>query len=229
MRTWAIEVRWDGAVVAGITRISPLRRSVEVIAVHDGLTGGVRGLPGRGALSVLTLERELGDDVALDLWAGGPQLRKSVELRLTDASDGLSVTFRLHGCWVSGYDVTPDLTTGSVLESLTLSVDAWERVTGAPTALAERLAADRHGVVRRIDLGALLTGRPDETARGLEAVLAQAEADGATLLLDEADALFARRTEVASTDRYEATELDAVLDRLSHYSGSVVVVPPDGT
>lgn len=48
------------------------------------------------------------------------------------------------------------------------------------------------------------------------------------LLLDEADALFGRRTEVQDAhDRHEHTEADVLVDRLATFRGSVFVVPPD--
>ena len=94
--------------------------------------------------------------------------------------------------------------------------------------LAERFAAERGTSVLRVGLGRLVGATREETEARLDAMLHEAEASGAVLLLDEADALFAGRTDVADAhDRYAATPVDVVRARLSRYAGAVLVVPPD--
>jgi phage tail-like protein len=226
VRSYAVEVSWDGRAVAGVTAVSPLRTSTEVTTYRD-LSGGVYKLPGRVDTAAVTLQRGVDADLAFDTWATGPALKKDLTLRLTDASDGLVVTYRLHGCWVCDYGVAPDPASGTVLESISLSVNRWERVTPPLDELARRWADERGAVVRRMGLAELLTGRPDETARRLDRLLSDAEAAGWILVFDEAEALFTRRTEVQDAhDRYQETELDAVVDRLARYEGSVLVEPP---
>lgn len=71
-----------------------------------------------------------------------------------------------------------------------------------------------------------MTGRSEETERRLTELLDEAERAGAVLLFDEADAVFARRTQVQdSHDRYQTTELDVLLDRLAQARQPVFVVP----
>jgi phage tail-like protein len=227
MRNFAVEVRWDGQDVSGVSWVGALQSSVDVVTVHDGGTGATFHVPGRADTGQLTIERGLEDDLAFDVWARGPQLRKEVGLRLVDSSDGLVVSFTLEDCWVCGYTVSPDLDTGSVVESLTLSVGRWRRDTPPAPDLAERLARERGSAVRRLDVGALVSEHLAETEAALEAVLAQADREGAVLLLDEADALFGRRTEVGDAhDRYAAAGIEALLERLSRYGGPVLVDPP---
>lgn len=217
---------WDGRAVPDVTEVSPLRTTTDVITYRD-VSGGVYKLPGRIHTEAVTLKRGLSADLAFDVWATGPALKKDVSLRLTDASDGLVVTYRLHGCWVCDYSVAPDLDSGAVVESITLSVNRWERVTPAPDELGRQWAAERGADLRRVGLAELLTGRTDETEERVDRLLAEAEATGAILLFDEADALFTRRTEVQDAhDHYQETELDAVIDRLARYQGPVLVVPP---
>ena len=227
MRSFQVEVWWDGRAVADVTMVSPLRATTEVITYRDA-AGGIYKLPGRQDTSAVTLQRGVSGDLAFDVWATNPDLKKEVALRLTDASDGLVVTYRLHGCWVCDYSVAPDLDSGAVVESITLSVNRWERVRPSLDELARQWATERGAAVRRIGLGELLTGRLEETEARLERLLAEAEASGSILLFDEADALFSRRTQVQDAhDRYQETELDAVLDRLARHEGPVLVVPPN--
>jgi SpoVK/Ycf46/Vps4 family AAA+-type ATPase len=101
-----------------------------------------------------------------------------------------------------------------VVESLTLSVNRWERVRPPLGELAERWAAERGAELRHVNLADLLTGRLEGTEKPLEHLLAEAESAGSILLFDEADALFARRSDVQDArDRYQVTELDVVAER----------------
>ncbi|OFE16716.1 hypothetical protein BA895_03840 [Humibacillus sp. DSM 29435] len=227
MRNFAVEVRWDGQAVGGVSVVTPLRSSTDVITVRDGGTGASFHVPGRADTDSITVSRGVSDDLAFDLWARGPVLRKTVELTLVDTSDGLTVTYRLPDCWVAGYTVAPDIDTGTVVESLTLSTGRWQRVTPLVAELAERLAGERAAPVRRIDVAALLSRFQTETTAKLEAELARAQESGAVLLLDEADALFTRRTTVQDAhDRYANVDVDALLERLSAYPGPILVEAP---
>ena len=54
-------VKWDGNVVAHVTRISALRRAVEIVEYRDGATPDVvQRLPGRHTCEPFTLERPAG-------------------------------------------------------------------------------------------------------------------------------------------------------------------------
>ncbi len=221
-------VSWDGQAVDGIEKVTPLHTTTDVITVRDGGNGATTQLAGRTAVEGVTLERGVTGDLAFDRWATGPGLRKEVTLSMVDASDGLGVTYRLHRCWVSGYQVRPDLVAGTVDEAISLSVAAWERVTPAVPVLAVELARARGSEVQRVSLASVVSDHQDQTELNLTRLLDEAERSGAVLLLDEADALFGRRTEVADAHgRYDQTEADWLRTRLSQYRGTVLVTPPD--
>jgi hypothetical protein len=60
-------------------------------------------------------------------------------------------------------------------------------------------------------------------------VFAEAEAKGATLILDEADALFGKRAVVKDAhDRYSNLEVDYLLRRIEEYDGLVLLVGKPG-
>ena len=226
MRSYQVEVWWDGQPVPDVTSVSPLRTTTDVITYRD-VAGRIYKLPGRVDTVPVTLQRGVSADLAFDVWATGPGLKKEVQLRLTDPSDGLVVTYLLHGCWVCDYGVAADPESGAVVESITLSVNRWERVTPPLDELAELWAAERGATVQHVHLADLLTGRIEETEKRLEHLLAEADAAGSILFFDEADAIFARRTDVQdSHDRYQATELDVVTDRLAQAERPVLVMPP---
>jgi SpoVK/Ycf46/Vps4 family AAA+-type ATPase len=75
-----------------------------------------------------------------------------------------------------------------------------------------------------VDLSRIVSKYIDETEKSLEAVLVDAERAGAVLLLDEADALFGRHTEVrVAHDRYATVERDALLQHLQAHKGVVIL------
>ncbi|MEO7446891.1 MAG: phage tail protein [Humibacillus sp.] len=228
MRTYSIAVTWDGAPVSGVTALTPLRSTTEIITVHDGGTGATFHVPGRSDTAVITVSRGVTDDLAFDLWTRGPLLRRDIEISLVDASDGLTVTYRVTGCWVTDYTVAPDLESGAAVESLSLSTGRWQRVTPPVAELADHLAREGSRPARHIDVAEHLSTFASEASARLDALLAEAEGAGAVLLLDEADALFARRTEVRDAhDRYADATVDSLLQRLSAYKGQVLVEPPE--
>jgi phage tail-like protein len=226
VRSFQLEVWWDGQAIPEVTSVSPLGSTTDVTTYRDGV-GGVYKLPGRTDTVPVTLHRGVSADLSFDVWATGPGLKKEVQLRFTDASDNLAVTYVLHECWVCDYDVAADPETGAVVESLTLSVNRWERITPPVDELAKRWAVERGAEVRHVRLADLLTGRLEETEKRLEDLLAEAASAESILLFDEADALFTRRTDVQdSHDRYQVTELDVVADRLARSDRPVFVLPP---
>ena len=96
-------------------------------------------------------------------------------------------------------------------------------------ALAATLARD----LVRVDLRHVVSKYIGETEKNLDALLARVEHSGAVLLLDEADALFGKRTEVQDAhDRYAGSEIDYLLQRLQAHNGMVILegtAIPSGT
>ena len=222
MTSFAIEVRWDSQVISGLRPVGPLRTTVDVVRLRQD--GKDMTLPGASHRDTLDLERELGDDLAVDLWARGPTLTKDVELRFVDSSGGAAVSFVLRRCWVCGYAIRSDPDTGSAVEAVTLSMDRWDRVVTPPSMRADRLAAQHGAAVRRIDVGALVSQYLDDSSAVLERILVEASRRGDVLFLDEADALFAQHTDVRdSHDRYTPGRVDEMLLRLSAFQGPIVV------
>jgi len=90
----------------------------------------------------------------------------------------------------------------------------------AAQILARELGID----LFRIDLARVVSKYIGETEKNLRAVFAEAEARGAILFFDEADALFGKRSEVKdSHDRYANVEVAWLLQRLEQYAGLVIL------
>ena len=97
--------------------------------------------------------------------------------------------------------------------------------TLAARVLASALAMDLHGV----DLSTVVDKYLGETEKNLTVVFDRAAQLDAILLLDEGDALLARRTDVGSSnDRYANLQTNHLLQRLEAHDGIVIITTNAG-
>jgi SpoVK/Ycf46/Vps4 family AAA+-type ATPase len=93
-------------------------------------------------------------------------------------------------------------------------------------AIANELGLDLY----RIDLSRVMSKWIGETEQNLAKVFAAAEEGQAILLFDEADSLFAKRTEVrTSVDRYANLEVNYLLQRFDTFEGIAILTTNFGT
>jgi hypothetical protein len=100
--------------------------------------------------------------------------------------------------------------------------------TGRPgtgkTMAAQIVARSLEIDVLRIDLSQVVDKYIGETEKRLDIVFREAEASGALLFFDEADALFGKRTEVKDAhDRYSNIETAFLLQRLEQHPGVAIL------
>ena len=88
-RGYSFRVKWDGRLVAGITKVSALKRTTEVVEYREGAnTGATRKLPGVTGFEPITLERGITHDADFEAWARlvagmtEPQLAFRKEVRI---------------------------------------------------------------------------------------------------------------------------------------------------
>ena len=92
------------------------------------------------------------------------------------------------------------------------------------TMAAEVLANELRLDLYRIDLSSVVSKYIGDTEKNLRRVFDAAEAGGAILLFDEADALFGKRSEVKdSHDRYANIEVSYLLQRMETYRGLAIL------
>jgi phage tail-like protein len=131
----SLRVTWDGKTIAGVDRVSPLTRLVEVITVRDGSSphGGEHTAPGRMTSAPVTLERPAGGDSAFEDWAASASsigTRKDVGIEILNRDGETVLSYRLHRCWVTEYQASL-LEPGErsiAIERLRLENDGWERI-----------------------------------------------------------------------------------------------------
>src|SRR3954453_3717246 len=70
-KNFKFRVKWDGRYVAGVSKISALKRTTEVVEHREGGDPTtMRRSPGQTKYEPLTLERGVTHDLDFDAWAG---------------------------------------------------------------------------------------------------------------------------------------------------------------
>ena len=92
------------------------------------------------------------------------------------------------------------------------------------TLSAEIVAAHLGRALKRVAVGSVVDKYIGETEKNLARVFARTDPEREVLLFDEADALFAKRTEVTrSVDRYSNMEINALLQLVERHEGVVIL------
>jgi AAA+ superfamily predicted ATPase len=78
--------------------------------------------------------------------------------------------------------------------------------------------------ILRLDLSRVVSKYIGDTEKNIDRVFSDAQRSGAAILIDEADALFARRSEIKdSNDRYANLEVAYLLQRMEAYDGLAIL------
>jgi phage tail-like protein len=144
-RGFRFKVKWDGRYVAGIDKVSALRRSTEVVEHREGgEPAESRKLPGRTKFEAIALERGITQDRAFEEWANSvlgmgttpagaiPTFKKDIAIDIFNEDDVKVLSYLVHRCWVSEYEALPSLDANSdavAIERIKLEHDGWERDT----------------------------------------------------------------------------------------------------
>jgi len=149
-KNFKFRVRWDGKVVAGISKATGLKRTTEVVKHREGGDpSSSRKSPGRTEYDPITLERGVTHDVEFENWANkvwnfGTGLGKEVSLKdfrkellleVYNEAGQLALTYKIHRCWVSEYQALPDLDANAnavAIQHLKLENEGWERDVEVP-------------------------------------------------------------------------------------------------
>jgi phage tail-like protein len=149
-KNFRFRVKWDGRYVAGVNRITALRRRSEIVRHNEGADPAIgRKSPGRTEFDSISLERGISGDRTFENWAnqvwsmerpngeqGSRDFRKDVVIEVYDDAGQLAVAYNLFRCWVSEYQALPDLDVGAnsvAIETIKLEVEGWSRVISKTT------------------------------------------------------------------------------------------------
>jgi phage tail-like protein len=147
-KNFRFRVKWDGRYVAGVSKISALKRTTEVIKHRDGADPSTQHhMPGQSSFESVTLERGVTHDPEFEKWAntvydvgGGGQMslkgfRKSIIIELLNENGTIAKAYKIHKCWVSEYQATPELDANAnavAIEHMKIENEGWERDESVP-------------------------------------------------------------------------------------------------
>jgi phage tail-like protein len=144
-KNFKFRVKWDGRYVAGISKVSALKRSTEMVEHREGGDPSTsRKSPGRTKFEAITLERGVTHDTEFEKWANkvwnfgsglGAEVslkdfRKDIIIEIYNEAGQLAIAYKIFRCWVSEYQASADLDANAnavLIQSIKLENEGWER------------------------------------------------------------------------------------------------------
>jgi phage tail-like protein len=140
-KNFKFRVAWDNQYVAGLSKMSALKRTTEVIEWREaGDPSIVRKMPGRTKFEDVTLERGLSHDRLFVEWAsmvnnpegdGAMSLknyRKEVIIEVLNLQGNPVMRFKLHRAWVSEFQELPEMDANAnavAIQTLKIAFEGW--------------------------------------------------------------------------------------------------------
>jgi phage tail-like protein len=146
-KNFQFRLKWDGKYVAGISKVSVLKRTTEVVKHRDGGdASSSRKSPGRTEYDAISLDRGVTQDVTFEQWANKvwdygaglgmevslADFRKDIILEMYNEAGQLVIAYKIYRCWVSEYQALPDLDANAnavAIQHIKLENEGWERDT----------------------------------------------------------------------------------------------------
>jgi phage tail-like protein len=144
-KNFKFRVKWDNKYVAGISKVSALKRTTEVVKHREGGDPSTsRKSPGRTEFEAITLERGVTHDKEFEQWANkiwnfgaglGSEValadfRKDLIIEVYNEAGQLALAYKVLRCWVSEFQSLPDLDANAnaiAIQHLKLENEGWER------------------------------------------------------------------------------------------------------
>jgi len=149
-KNFKFRVKWDGRYVAGVSKVSALKRTTEVVEHREGgdpSTG--RKSPGRNKFEAITLERGITHDTGFEAWANkvwnfgaglGSEVsladfRRNIVIEVYNEAGQLALAYKVFRCWVSEFQAQADLDGNAnavLIQHIKLENEGWERDAEVP-------------------------------------------------------------------------------------------------
>ncbi len=142
-KNFKFRIKIDGKYVAGITKVSPLTRTTEVLEFREGGNpSAIHKMPGRTIFTPIVLEEGVTHDPTFESWANAVQnmqgdsasslknFRKDVLLEMLNEQGTVVMAYKIYRCWVSEYQALPELDANSpkvAIRRIKLENEGWER------------------------------------------------------------------------------------------------------
>jgi phage tail-like protein len=146
-KNFKFQIKFVGstAPVAGISKMSALKRTTEVVKHREGGDpSSSRKSPGRTEYEAITLDRGVTHDLEFEKWANkvwdltsGPgtevslkDFRKDLIIDVINEAGQVAISYKVFRCWVSEYQALPDLDANAnavAIQHIKLENEGWER------------------------------------------------------------------------------------------------------
>jgi phage tail-like protein len=142
-KSFKFRVKWDGKVVLGVSKVSALKRTTEVVKHRDGGDNSTdHKSPGRTTYDGITMERGLTHDPEFETWANKvhayagdtsmdlANYKKELTLEMMNEKGHVVFRYFLHDAWVSEFTALPELNSNAnalAIESLKIELEGWNR------------------------------------------------------------------------------------------------------
>ena len=144
-KNFKFRVKWDGRYVAGISKVSALKRTTDVVEHREGGDPSTtRKSPAQTKFEPITLERGVTHDTEFEKWANKvwnygsglgsetslADFRKDLIIEFYNEAGQLAIAYRVYRCWVSEYQALPELDASGnavAIQTLKLENEGWER------------------------------------------------------------------------------------------------------
>jgi len=144
-KNFKFRVKWDGRYVAGVSKVSALKRTTEVVEHREGGDPSTsRKSPGRSSYEAITLERGVTHDIDFEQWANkvwnfgagaGSEVsladfRKDIIIDVFNEAGQKVLGYNVYRCWVSEFQALPELDANAnavAIQTLKLENEGWER------------------------------------------------------------------------------------------------------
>ena len=142
-KNFKFRLTWDGKPVMGISKVSALKRTTEVVKHRDGGDNSTdHKSPGRTSYDAITVERGLTHDPEFEAWANKVHpysgdtamdlrdYKKNLTLEMMNEKGHVVYRYFLYDCWVSDYTAIPELNANAnavAIESMKIELEGWDR------------------------------------------------------------------------------------------------------
>jgi phage tail-like protein len=147
-KNFKFRIKWDGKYVAGVSKLSALKKSTEPVTHREGGDPSTsRVSPSTWSFEPITVERGVTHDPEFEEWANLiyntdgdaaislKNFRKDIIIELLNEQGNVAKAYRIYRCWVSEYTALPELDANGnamAIESMVLQNEGWERDTEVP-------------------------------------------------------------------------------------------------
>jgi phage tail-like protein len=143
--SYMFAVIMDNRQVAGVSKVTALKRTTEVIEHRDGADPATkRKTPGQSKFDPITLERGVTYDTEFEQWASKVwntegagsgtislrDFRRDLTIQLLTEQGIVAKSYKIYNCWVSEYQALPELDANGnavAIEMIKIENEGWER------------------------------------------------------------------------------------------------------